>query len=157
VQVTPDPALITIQGPVELVQAITFLPTQEIDLTNLRANQTRNVTLQLPSNVRATRDSVNVTLRIEPAQGSYGLAVAPTVANLGPGLRTTLQTTSVTVRVRGEVPTLKALGPGSVRATVDVGGLAEGVHVLDARVTVPQGVTLEAVEPAQVVVIISRE
>ena len=154
VGVSTDTPLITIQGPVELLQAITFVPTEEIDLTNMRANQTKMVRLQLPGTIRATRDSVSVTLRIEPALGDWALAVAPTVENLPAGLQATLQTTSITVRLRGPVPTLRTLTPGAIRATVNAEGLGAGVHVLDARISVPQGITLVSSDPAQVVLIV---
>jgi YbbR domain-containing protein len=155
--VTVDPQLITIQGPLAQVQAITFIPTEEVDLTNLRSNQTRSVRLQLPANIHSQRDTVTVTLRIEPQIGEYALAVAPTVDNLPTGMRVMLQTTSITVRVRGPVPTLDALAPGAIRATVNAQGLEAGVHVIDATVSVPQGVTLVSSDPAQVVMVLTAQ
>jgi YbbR domain-containing protein len=142
---------------VEQVQAITFVPTEEIDLTNLRANQTRSVRLQLPATIRSQRDSVTVTLRIEPQVGTFAFPVAPTIDNLPSGMRATLQTTTVTVQVRGPVPTLKALPAGSIRASVNVEGLEAGPHVLDATVAVPQGLSLVTYEPRQVVVILTAQ
>jgi YbbR domain-containing protein len=157
VSATVDPPLITIQGPLEQVQAITFVPTEEIDLTNLRANQTRTVRLQLPASIKSQRDSVSVTLRIEPQTGDFNFPVAPTIENVPAEMRATLQTTSISVILRGQVPVLRALPVGSVRATVDAKGLSPGVHVLDATVTVPQGVTLLSYEPRQVVVVLTAQ
>jgi YbbR domain-containing protein len=157
VEARVDPGLVTIQGPVTQVQSITFVPTEEIDLTNLRSNQTRNVRLQLPGTIRAQRDTVSVTLRIEPQTGEYVFPVAPTIENLPSGMRATLQTTTVNVKVRGPVPTVKALPAGSIRATVNTNGLGPGVHVLDATVSVPQGITLVSHEPMQVVVVLAAQ
>jgi YbbR domain-containing protein len=154
---TVDPPLITIQGPLEQVQAILFVPTEEVDLTNLRSNQTRNVALQLPASIKSQRSTVTVTLRIEPQVGEFAFPVAPTVDNVPSGLKATLQTTTVTVRVRGPVPTLRGLPAGSIRATVNTEGLAVGAHVLDASVSVPQGLTLISYEPIQVVVILAAQ
>ncbi|HEY7467416.1 MAG TPA: CdaR family protein [Dehalococcoidia bacterium] len=155
--VTVDPQLITIQGPLAQVQAITFVPTEEVDLTNLRANQTRNVPLQLPASIKSQRDSVTVTLRVEPQIGDFAIPVAPTIENLPSGLRATLQTTTITVKVHGPVPTLRSLPAGSIRATVNAEGLSAGTHVLDATVSVPQGVTLVSYEPMQVVVTLAAQ
>jgi YbbR domain-containing protein len=155
--VTVDPQLITIQGPLAQVQAITFVPTEEVDLTNLRANQTRNVRLQLPASIKSQRDSVSVTLKIEPQIGDFAVPVAPTIENLPSGLRATLQTTTITVKVHCAVPTFRSLPAGSIRATVNGEGLSEGAHVLDATVSVPQGVTLVSYEPMQVVVTVAAQ
>ena len=154
---TVDPPLITIQGPLEQVQAISFVPTEEMDLTNLRSNQTRNVRLQLPASVKSQRDTVSVTLRIEPQIGDFTFPVAPSLENLDSGRRATLQTSTIAVHVRGPVPTLRSLPAGAIRATVNVEGLAPGAHVLDANVSVPAGLTLVSFNPPQVVVIIAGD
>jgi YbbR domain-containing protein len=155
--VTVDPQLITIQGPLAQVQAITFVPTEEVDLSNLRANQTRTVRLQLPASIKSQRDSVSVTLQIEPQAGDFAVPVAPEIQNLPSGMRATLQTTAITVRIRCAVPTFRALPAGSIRVTVNAEGLAEGAHVLNASVSLPQGVTLLSFEPAQVVVTLAAQ
>ena len=76
-------------------------------------------------------------------------------SGLGRGTRDP-QTASITVKVRGEMPTLKGLTPGQVRATVSAAGLDEGVHVLTAVIAVPEGVTLASIEPTQVAVVLRR-
>jgi YbbR domain-containing protein len=151
-----DPPAIAISGPVEIIQAISFVATEAVDVGGLQKDLLRSARLRLPAGVQATRDSVNVRLRIVPAPGEIAVAVAPNVTGLGEGLRATLQTASITVKVRGELPTLKALTPGSIRATVSAAGLDEGVHVLTAVIAVPDGVTLASIEPTQVAVVLRR-
>ena len=109
----------------------------------------------MPSTIKSPRSNVTVTLKIEPQIGEFAYPVAPTVENVPSGLRATLQTTSITVKVRGPVPTLRALPAGSIRATVNAEGRAAGAHVLEATVTVPQGLTLMSFDPTQVVVVLS--
>jgi YbbR domain-containing protein len=128
--------------------------TDPIDVSGLDRTLTRSVKLQLPTGLKASRDTVNVTLKVEPLQGEFVFPVAPQVENLANGLRASLQTTSVSVRVRGAVPTILALPTGSIRATVDASGLGEGVHVLPVSVSLPQGATLVAYDPQQVVVLL---
>jgi YbbR domain-containing protein len=151
-----DPPAIAVSGPIEIIQALTFLSTEPVDVGGLQKDLLRSARLRLPAGVQATRDTVNVRLRIQPAQGEIAITVAPNVTGLGEGLRATLQTASITVRVRGEVPAIKALTPGQVRATVSASGLDEGVHVLTAVVAVPEGVTLSSIEPTQVAVVLRR-
>ena len=151
-----DPPAIAVSGPVEIIQAISFLSTEAVDVGGLQKDLLRSASLRLPAGVQATRDTVNVRLRIVPAVGEIAVTVAPNVTGLGEGLRATLQTASITVKVRGEMPTLKALTPGQVRATVSAAGLDEGVHILTAVVAVPDGVSLSSIEPTQVAVVLRR-
>lgn len=151
-----DPPAIAVSGPVEIIQALSSLPTEALDVGGLQKDLLRTARLRLPAGVQATRDTVNVRMRIQPAQGEIALTVAPNVTGLGEGLRATLQTASITVRVRGEMPTLKGLTPGQVRATVSAAGLDEGVHVLTAVIAVPDGITLASIEPTQVAVVLRR-
>jgi YbbR domain-containing protein len=151
-----DPPAIAVSGPIEILQALTAIPTEPLDVGGLQKDLLRSARLRLPAGVQATRDTVNVRLRIAPAQGEVALTVAPNVTGLGEGLRSTLQTSSITVKVRGEMPTLRGLTPGQVRATVSAAGLDEGVHVLTAVIAVPEGVTLASIEPTQVAVILRR-
>jgi YbbR domain-containing protein len=151
-----DPPAIAVSGPVEIIQALSSIPTEAVDVGGLQKDLLRSARLRLPAGVQATRDTVNVRLRIAPAVGEVALTVAPNVTGLGEGLRSTLQTASITVKVRGEMPVLKGLTPGQVRATVSAAGLDEGVHVLTAVVSVPDGVTLASIEPTQVAVVLRR-
>jgi YbbR domain-containing protein len=99
---------------------------------------------------------VAVQLRVVPAQGEIILAVAPQVTGVPDGLKATLQTSTMTLRLQGELPLLRSLAPGALRATVNASGLNEGVHVLEATITAPEGVRVVSADPRQVVVVLSR-
>jgi YbbR domain-containing protein len=156
VAVSADPPAIAVSGTLEALQAVPYITTEPVDVTNLRADLTRNVRLRLPAGLQTSRDSVNVRLRVVPAQGEITFSVAPQVTGIPEGMTATLQTSAITLRLSGELPTLRALTPGSVRATVSVSGLGEGVHVLTPATTAPQGVQVVASDPAQVVVVLRR-
>ncbi len=156
VAIASDPPAIAVSGPLDLLQAQSFLATDPIDVSGLQAETVRNVGLQLPAGLQATRATVNVRLRVEPARGEMAILVAPRFLEVGEGLRATPQTPSLTVIARGEIPTLRALPPNSIEATVDLAGLTEGIRVLAATLTAPDGVEIVSFEPARVVVVISR-
>jgi YbbR domain-containing protein len=156
VAATSDPPAIAVTGPIELLNSLSFVTTEAVDASGLRADAVRTVRLRLPAGLNATRDSVSVRLRVVPAPGEMQMPVAPQVTNVPENLRATLQTTSITVRLSGEAPTLRTLTAGSVRATVSAAGLDEGVHVLRPLITVPDGVQLVSSDPAQVVVVLTR-
>jgi len=154
VAIAPEPPVIAVTGPVEAVQAVSTLLTEPIDVSGLDHTLTRSVKLQLPGGLKTSRDTVNVTLKVEPLQGDFVFPVAPQVDNVADGLRASLQTSSVSVRVRGPAPAIMALPTGSIRASVDASGLGEGVHVLPVSVSVPQGASLVSYDPQQVVVLL---
>ncbi|MDP3767372.1 MAG: hypothetical protein Q8S13_05105, partial [Dehalococcoidia bacterium] len=111
---------------------------------------------RLPAPLQSLRDNVTVRIKVAPAQGEITLAVAPQVVGLNEALRASIQTSTVTLRLAGELPTLRALLPSAVRVTVNAAGIGEGVHVLEASVSTPEGVRTVAVEPSQVVVVVRR-
>jgi YbbR domain-containing protein len=157
VGVVVDPSTVPVTGTLETTQAITSIGTEPVDVGSLNRDVTRTVRLRLPTGVQTSRDSVTVRVRIAPAPGEILVSVAPRVTGLGDGLSATLQTSTITLRLRGELPTLKTVTPGSVSATVDASNRPEGVNVLEPQISgLPTGVQVEAIDPAQVVVVIRR-
>ncbi len=156
VGVTADPPAIAVSGPLEVLQALPWVTTEPVDLTGLRVDATRTVRLRLPAGIQSTRDSVAVRVRVAPAQGEITLAVTPQLTNVPEGLRPFLQSPIVTVRLSGELPTLRALTSSSVRATVSLAGLPEGVHVLRPAITAPESVQVLSFDPPQVTVSLQR-
>jgi hypothetical protein len=53
------------------------------------------------------------------------------------------------------LPALAAMDPGALLATVSVAGLEAGRHELEVVVEAPPGMTLQAVEPSVVEVVVS--
>lgn len=156
VGISSDPPALAVTGPLEVLQAVSFLTTDSVDASGLKAEVTRTVRLRIPAGLQASRDSVVVRLRVVPAQGEVILAVAPQVTSVGDNLQASLQTTSVDILLRGELPTLRSLTSESVKATINASGLAEGVHVLQPQVSAPEGVEVVSINPTQIVVVLRR-
>lgn len=156
VSVNVDPPAIGVTGPLSVLQTLSRLTTEPIDVNGLRVDTTRTLRLRLPTGVQATRDSVNVLLRVAPAEGEVLLTVAPQVTGVGEGLKVTLQTSSISLRLRGPLPSLTPLGPDAVKATVSAAGLSEGVYVLSPAFSVPAPVRVAGAEPPTVVLILGR-
>ena len=156
VGITVEPAAIAVSGPLELLQALSFLTTETIDINGLKADTTRSsVRLRVPAGLQPTRDSVSVRIKVAPAEGEIAVTVAPQVTGIADGLKAELQTSSITIKLRGELPTLQAAA-GSLRAIVSVSGLAEGVHVLIPTINPPEGVRIASTDPQQVVVVLRK-
>ena len=149
-----DQSSVTIEGPIDLVQALTSIDTEEFDLSGLNADQTRSLRLQLPTGITSQREAVNVSFDIEPAIGEWAVSVAPAAENVPEGLQPTFQTTSLTVVIRGELPILNRLAPGAIRAVVNLTGLDAGVHLLEPEIRLPEEIMLVSLDPEEIVVVL---
>jgi YbbR domain-containing protein len=154
--ISVEPQALPVSGPLEALQSLATLSTDAIDVSGIRADLTRNVRLRLPSSLQTTRDSVTVRIKVSPIPGEMNFSVAPQASGVAEGLRASFQTASVNVRLRGDIPTLRGIQPGVLKATVGAGGLDEGVHVLTPTISGPEGLTVAAVDPPQVVLVLRR-
>jgi YbbR domain-containing protein len=156
VAVATDPPAIAVSGPLEVMQAVSFISTEPVDVGGLQKDLQRTVRLRLPAGLQASRDSVNVSLRVRPAQGEISLTVVPQVTGLSENLKATVQSASVTVRLKGEQPALRAMTSAAVKAALNVTGLDEGVHVVNVSLTIPDNTLLVLVDPPQVAVVLRK-
>jgi YbbR domain-containing protein len=154
--ISPEPQALPVSGPLEALQAISTLTTETIDVSGIRSDLTRTVRLRLPPGLQTTRDTVTVRIKVAPVPGEMTFSVAPQATAVPEGLRASFQTASVNVRLRGEIPTLRALQPGSLKATVSAAGLEEGVHVLTPLIAGPEGLQVAAIDPPQVVLVLRK-
>ncbi len=149
-----DQDAITIQGSVQVVQAISSIDTEEFDLTGFSANQTRSVQLQLPIGVTTQREAVNVTFMIEPSIAAWTLSIAPVAENLPDGLQALFQPAAISIVIRGELPTLNRLAPGAILAVLDLTGLEEGIHLLTPDIRLPEEISLVSASPEEIVTVL---
>jgi YbbR domain-containing protein len=157
VGVTVDPAIVQVNGNLETTQALGNVSTEPVDVSGLSRDISRTVRLRLPSGVQANRDTVVVRVRIAPAQGEILVNLAPQVTNVPDGLTATLQTSTIAVRLAGDVPSLRGVTPGTLRATVSASGLQEGVSVVEPQIAgLPSGVQVVSTDPSQVVLTLRR-
>ena len=150
--ITVDPRLITVTGPIEVLQsidAVRGLTTEEISIADVRSEVVRSVEVLLPAGARVQgTSSVQVRVGIQPARGEFTFRVVPQVQNVGAGLAVT-QADAVAVTLAGDVPLLQTITPESIAVTVDAQGLAAGVYSLAVQVQPPEGTAIVRVEPPQ--------
>lgn len=152
-----EPETTTVTGTLETTSALTAIGTEPIDVSGLRTDVVRTVRLRLPAGIRAARETVTVRVSIAPAQGEMIINVAPQYTNLGEEFSASFQTATIGVRVRGDMPVLRSLTPGQIRATVNASELVEGVHVRELQISgLPQGVQVISLDPAQAVLVVTR-
>ncbi|HEX7171794.1 MAG TPA: CdaR family protein [Candidatus Limnocylindria bacterium] len=152
-----DPSAVILRGVPELLAEITELATEVISIDGVSEDQTFEVELQLPDDVRlASGDDpvVTVTVTIVPSVSSRTFVVGVLCQNAGenaclPGH----DQVSVTLSGPGEV--LSTLTASALTPVLDAGGLAPGSYSLTPILpALPEGVELLALEPGAVPVTI---
>ncbi len=150
-----DPAIVTVVGTKEAVENINNLRTEPIPVDGLTSTQVRNARLILPDGVTVLgQPTVSVRLAIAPTTGTRTFLVAPSVINLGPGLKAQVDPFEVTVS--GPVPVLANTDPQSISVTVDAAGLGPGTFEVAPRVAVPGELRLVRVRPERRTLTITR-
>lgn len=156
-RVTTDPVAVTVRGEPGVLGGLERINTAAIDVSGLTAARTARVALVLPSGVaplEPTTASVTVTVVALVGTRPFPL-VAIQATGLAANQAATIEPRTVDVLVAGTIPALTAIAADQVSATVDVTGRPAGTHELDVVVRVPQGVTIETVQPTRVRVTIT--
>lgn len=151
VQCTPEEVRVSAE-PADLT-GVNRIYTVVVAVNGQRQTFTRNVALERPAGAYRV-DPAEVTVRVEirPATTSRTLGVTVGVVNLDPHLQAKVVPARVAATVRGLLADIEALDELSVRVTVEGRDLSPGSHRLPLGVSLPAGLTLEAVEPETVTV-----
>lgn len=155
-EVTAEPLVVVAFGTLEALQSLSFVATEDVDVTGATSDVTRSVLLRLPPDVSAPgQPMVNVQVRIAPAQGEAEYGIAPRVIDLASGLSVALSTPTITIRVTGDLPVLRQLRLRDIVVTIDASDLGPGVYSFRPQIQLPEGVRLVDYSPAEVTVTVS--
>ena len=153
VSVSVEPPVATAFGPPSFVSEAATLRTQPLDITGATKDIVRTVALDLPVDVSVSGGtSVTVTVRIQPAQGRLTLGVTAVAVGLGPEFTMSGALPVVAVVLLGELPTLQALRPNDIAATLNLSGLGAGAHEVTVSVSAPADALVASVSPETVTI-----
>lgn len=143
-----EPASVAMAGPRVVLDGVSYLRTQPIDLDKATQSLTRAVGLVLPPEVGLVDvATVLVNVQVEPIAGNAVLYLAPEFRGVAPALQARASVSTLEVWVSGAGPTLQRLNPNQVAVIVDAGGLGPGTYLLRPTVRLPAGIELYRVEP----------
>lgn len=154
-QVEVEPAMVKVFAPPEVLARIDRLAAGPLSIQGLQQSVELAASLVLPAGVEAVEPAqVLLRIRVEPgAESPYRtLTVGVQVDNLGTGLECTLQPPEVAVVVTGPPDRLAGLTESDLRVSIDLAGRGAGEHRLAAGVSVPAGISVVQVDPAEVTV-----
>jgi YbbR domain-containing protein len=158
VGVAMEPFAVTVRGDEKLLSSLDRIETLPIDVGDLSATRTLTVALYVPSGVSLLRPTdVTVTVTVQALAGTRLFSTAVVVTGLAANLVAELDVSNVSVLVAGPVPTLAALQPEQIVASVDTAGRGPGVYALDVAVRVPGALSVQTVQPVRVTVTIKTK
>lgn len=148
VSLVSDPLAVTVFGPQSFIAEVATIRTQPIDVTGASDDIVRTVSLDLPAAASVSGGtSVTVTVQIEPARGRQTLGLTVVVVGLEPELSVKGALPLVEVVLLGELPTLQALRPNDITATINLSGLKEGKHQVTVSVSAPAEASVASISP----------
>lgn len=151
-----EPAFIGVIGPLEVLQSIETVETENVAVDGAESDVVRSVKLRLPEGAStSTAEDVIVTVRIAPSRGEMTFSVPLQTTGAEEGAAVTLIPPVVSIAVSGEITYLETLSGDRFAAIIDVSGLPPGTHTLAPKLELPANVDLLKVDPAQVTVTIA--
>jgi YbbR domain-containing protein len=145
-----QPPEVEVVGPSGLLAALTQARTEPVSVAGASDTVIDTVTVGVTDTaVRLPQtQSVRVTVTITAVPVEWSVTGIPLrVSNAGPNL--VLSNRAIDVRVRGARDAM-SLPATEFSASIDVGGLTPGRHVVPVRVEAPSGVGVIRVDPAEV-------
>ncbi|MGH3579090.1 MAG: CdaR family protein, partial [Mycobacterium sp.] len=151
VGVTSDPPSVTVQGTLDVLNSVTTIATDPVEVEGATQDVKRVVALRPPTGLTVVdATTVTATVSIGPARGPGSVLVAPRFVNAAPGMQVQTPNTSIVVSFTGPQPQILALKPGDISATVDLSGLAPGSYSLEPKIGLPAGLDKDSVTPPKV-------
>jgi YbbR domain-containing protein len=154
--VTVNPPAITVQGDADALSSLTAVDTGMVDLTGATSNVTRVVSLVLPAGITTVGGgTVSVTVHLTPVSASQTFSAGILLSGARDDRLYSLSVDQLLVTLGGSPAALAGIQGQSFSVTVDVDGLAPGVHVLTPTVNLPASLTLIGLAPQSISVTVS--
>ena len=146
-----SPATVTIFGSQSLIETTLAIRTTPVDISGAVKDVVRTVPMDLPPGASVSGDlNVTVTVEIEAASGQMAFVVPVNAVGLGEGLGIVGALPSVQVVLLGPLPTLLALRPTDIIASLDLSGLKAGAHTVKVNVKAPSGLQVTSTSPEEI-------
>jgi YbbR domain-containing protein len=153
--VTVEPATVQVVGDPALLEKLSTLTTQDIEVTGATFDVNRTVSVVRPAGVNVVGEApIAVRVRVAPLPGQQARTVAVVATGLMSGMTATVEPESITVVVSGTQPALLRLAGGDIVSQVDLTALGPGSFVVPVTTSAPEGVRVERLEPDRVAIVI---
>ncbi len=132
------------------------MDTAPVAIFGATSDVVRRVTLALPTGIVVTgADTVTVVVRIEPVTATRTYTAGIRLDGRNPDLGYELRDGSVLLTLFGSMADLDLLGSAPIVIGVNVTGLDAGTHEVAVVPVIPSGVTVVAIDPETVTVVVT--
>lgn len=156
-RVVLEPETVKITGAYEILEKVSQVETQPIDITGIEQNLVVQVALTPPEGINLLyQPAVKVLVQVEEAPVTRILHDIPVAAENQPaGSITTLNPEKISLEVQGSRLEIEALNNVDIKPLVDLSGLLPGTHQLEVKIALPNNIQVLKVEPSKIEVGIS--
>ena len=157
--VTANPPSVLVEGRPALVNLLSSVRTEPIDINGLTQTWEQAAVLDLAEGVTVDPEQiVTVTIEIEPILTTSTFIRVPERRGLRSGFMATVEPAQVRVVIFGPLPVLDTLAESDVRVILDLFGLGAGTYSIEPDVIVPdRGIEIRSIQPSAVSVTIAPE
>lgn len=151
--VTTEPSVVTVRGDAALLEQLDRVDTFSLDIGGATTDRAARVPLALPAGTTLARGSADVLLviSIQPARGTRSFpAVAVRAQGVGKDLVAELEASFVEIMLSGNLPTLLAIRPEQIGASIDLAGKPAGSYQVEVAVLAPSGTQVLSTTPARI-------
>jgi YbbR domain-containing protein len=148
------PSVVSVRGQADALALLNGKAnTKAISVAGATGDITANVPLNLPAGVTSdTTASITVAIHLSSPNSSRSYSVGVVLAGARPNIVYSLSTPSVIVTLGGPTAALNALDTSTLVAVASVADLGPGAHAVTLTITVPPGITVDAISPGQITV-----
>ncbi len=161
-----QPTAVLVTGPRDIVDELTELTLDVVDLGGATSPITQTRNIQPPPNVSLGRESVRVDVGIEPIQcggeqgadqcGEVAFYAAVEFVDIPSGLAVSPGAYVARVVLSGPLTGLAALEPGDLSAVASLDGLSAGSHSVEPTVDVDSPLRVEGIDAVAVTLVSSQ-
>jgi YbbR domain-containing protein len=159
--ITIQPRFVTVTGAREIVDSLTEVVLESVDINGASDSVTQRVPIQIPPNVAVLDQRVDalVEVGISPIEcgidtdggcGAATLYVAPRFQDVPQGLQVAPGSYVAIVKVAGPIGAAGTVNPDTIEVVVSLSDASEGVSTFMPTATVPPPHEVESVEPIEV-------
>jgi YbbR domain-containing protein len=154
--VTVEPAIITVEGDIDDLEALASIDTEPISVVGFSTSETVDAGLALPTGVVALdAEQVRVTVGIRAVTATRSFEVGVRMVGAQPDMTYSAAVDRVLITVGGSPADLDRLNGATLAVDLDVSALAPGTTDVPVTAALPAGVTLVAATPSAVAVTVT--
>jgi YbbR domain-containing protein len=151
--VTVDPPAVTVEGDIDELEAMASVETAAVSVAGLSGPRVFTTTLVLPTGVVALGPpTVDVSVTVRPVTSTRTFEVGLRLVGTDPALAYRLGTDRVLLTLGGSTADLDRIDGATLVASLEVGDLPVGTHIVTVTATLPGGVALVGADPSVVTV-----